>query len=83
MSLMSLRGASSRMLRTCSRVSAWRIRSRRTCVVGWETWKAVPRKQPLPDQPGSREGRGPGAWLEEVWVLLAIGGADSMKLSCS
>lgn len=33
MSLMSLRGASSMMLRTCSRLSAWRIRSRRTCGV--------------------------------------------------
>lgn len=54
MSLISLRGASSRMLCTCSRVSAWRIRSRRTCVVGWEIWEAPPRKQPLADQPASQ-----------------------------
>lgn len=31
MSLTSLRGASSMILRTCSKLSAWRIRSRRTC----------------------------------------------------
>lgn len=63
-SLMSLSGASSKRLRTCSRLSAWRICSRRTCGPSEESrgprWANVAPPPPSRSETRLKEERGPG-----------------------